>query len=154
LAELICGDDHVVTSTFVFEGEGRVQEYAGGYEDYLRQTTAAGRPPGATQRPASASDQPTADKSQSPASGARLAKSSPRKKRTFNEDREFADLPRHIDALEREQEGLKARVAGPEFYQEGAASMHAVVARLEAIESELLAAYARWDELDSLSARV
>ena len=33
--------DNVVTSTLVFEGEGRVQEYVGGYSDAMRQRRAA-----------------------------------------------------------------------------------------------------------------
>src|SRR5918995_1535210 len=80
--------DHVVTSTLVFEGNGRVQEYVGGYEDWLRQRT---------------SDQPAAeDVAPKPAT---KPKPSVKKKLSFKEQRELEDLPRRIAEMESEQEG-------------------------------------------------
>jgi len=130
--------DNVVTSTVVFEGGGEVQEYVGGYEDWLRQ------------RPAPADPPPAAPKAGRPAatSGA-TSDEPPRKRPTFRELRELEELPARIEALETEQAGLQAAVADAEFYREPADLIKTTLARLEAVQRELLAAYARWDDLDS-----
>jgi ATP-binding cassette subfamily F protein uup len=135
--------DHVVTSTLVFEGDGRVQEYVGGYEDWLRQRPPetppvredAGRPGGA----AAPSSVPGLPPDASPI----------RKKLTFREQRELEQLPARIEALEAEQRALDARLADSEFYREGRETIEAVVARHEAVRQELHDCYARWDTLDS-----
>jgi ATP-binding cassette subfamily F protein uup len=136
--------DDVVTSTFVFEGEGRVQEYVGGYEDWLRQRAkpaveARGRPKADTAgfSPRAAVAEPSA------------AAVKPKKKRSFKEQRELDALPDRIHALETEERDLNARVAGPEFYKEGAEAIAATLVRLEALHQELIDAYARWHDLDS-----
>jgi ATP-binding cassette subfamily F protein uup len=131
--------DHVVTSTIAFEGNGRLVEYVGGYEDWLRQRPVAGTPgvaPGGTPRATAAP-------------GAVAAAPAVRKA-TNKERREFEALPARIDALEREQERLTAAVAAPDFYKKPATEITATMARLDALPAELLAAYARWDELDGL----
>ena len=137
--------DNVVTSTLVFEGDGRVQEYVGGYEDYLRQRSAISFQLSAANERAATSTSP--NQPTSPTSPTR-----PKTKRSFKEEREYADLPGRIAALESEQQALHARVAGPEFYKEGAESIKEVLVRIEAIDAELLSAYSRWDELDSINA--
>jgi ATP-binding cassette subfamily F protein uup len=135
--------DNVVTSTFVFEGEGRVQEYVGGYEDWLRQR---GAPPvsragsgasGATVRPAAPPRSTTAT-------------AAPRKL-SYKERRELEALPARIEALEADERALNSRIAGPEFYTEGGAAIAAALARLEALSQELHVAYTRWAELESLA---
>jgi ATP-binding cassette subfamily F protein uup len=138
--------DNVVTSTLVFEGDGRVQEYVGGYEDYLRQPSAISFQLSAANERAATSTSPT--RPTRPTSPTRQ-----KTKRSFKEEREYADLPARISALEGEQQALHARVAGPEFYKEGAESIKEVLTRIEAIDAELLSAYSRWDELDSINAR-
>jgi ATP-binding cassette subfamily F protein uup len=135
--------DEVVTSTFVFEGEGRVQEYVGGYEDWVRQR-AAGPEPRAGSGGAAPKRRPDAATN----SGAAAARP---KKLSYREQRELQALPEQIEALEAEQRTLNARIAGPEFYKEGTDAIAAALARLEAVSGELNHAYARWDELDSRS---
>jgi ATP-binding cassette subfamily F protein uup len=130
--------DHVVTSTLVFEGDGRVQEFVGGYDDWLRQRgepeeVAIASASLAAQKPASAA---------SPTSGAR-------KKLSYREQKELADLPDRIEALEGEQRRLNATVASPDFYKESTAGIKQALARLENLRQELAKVYARWDELDS-----
>jgi ATP-binding cassette subfamily F protein uup len=135
--------DHVVTSTLVFEGGGRVQEYVGGYTDWLRQR----RHPEPAISPARSSraEERPAD---------RAVHSVPtvavRKKPSFNEQRELERLPERIDELEAEQRRLDAAIADPGFYKEPADVIHKTLARLESLQRELLDSYARWDELDSL----
>jgi len=130
--------DHVVTSTLVFEGDGRVQEYIGGYEDWLRQRRQAELEParkgGASARGESPSDADAARTNRKP---------------SYKEQLELEQLPSRIEALEAEQQELQAAVASPDFYKRPAAEIHEALARLEELETLLLAAYTRWDALDS-----
>jgi len=126
--------DNVVTSTLAFEGGGTVQEYVGGYADYLRQRPVANLVPPKTQDP-------------SPKTTSVLRK----KKRTFKEEREYKTLPDRIAALEEEQNKLQASLADPEFYKQGGAIIQQAVDRTEEIQRELHDAMTRWDELDSIS---
>ena len=61
----------------------------------------------------------------------------------------MTELPAQIAALEEEQATLHARVQAPEFYKDAPDAIAATLARVEQVDDELLAAYARWDELDS-----
>jgi ABC transport system ATP-binding/permease protein len=126
--------DNVVTSTLAFEGDGRVFEYVGGYSEWLRQrrTPAAGAPAGRLPAPAVAKPAPTAAK-------ARLG---------FKEQRELAELPARIEALEQLQRELAEQVSQPEFYRRSAAEQAPVQERLAALPAELEAAYARWTSLE------
>jgi ABC transport system ATP-binding/permease protein len=134
--------DNVVTSTFVFEGDGYVREYVGGYEDWLRQRQPEGASPQRTRReePGSRAVAP---------SGSAASGVVERKKLSFKEQRELERLPAHIEALEAEQQALNARIAGPDFYREDAHAIREALARCETIERELIDAYARWDALDA-----
>jgi ATP-binding cassette subfamily F protein uup len=141
--------DNVVTSTIAFEGDGQVNEYVGGYQDWLRQKPAApGRPLSPT---------PQAPVVASLAGGDPRAGSSPpsqssaaRRKLTFKEQRDLASLPQRIASLEAEQKELETRSHSPDFYREGADAIRTVLARLEALGHELHVAYERWVELESL----
>ena len=77
---------------------------------------------------------------------------SPRKA-SYREQQELLALPGRIESMESAQQQLNAAVAAPAFYKEPAETIGRTLARLEAIEQELLDALARWDELDSLSKR-
>ena len=132
--------DNVVTSTIVFEGAGQLTEYVGGYEDWLRQ------------RPAPvASEAPPRDKTDAPV---QAPTPTARKKLSYREQLEYEQLPSRIEALEREHDTLNGRIAEPDFYKEGADAIGTVLARAAAIEDELLAAYARRDELDLRSRKL
>ncbi len=131
--------DNLVTSTLVFERNGRVEEYVGGYEDWVRQAAAA-RPI----RPQSGTP-PVAPKPAQPEKG----ESRPSKKLSYKETRELETLPARIENLEQEQQQLNALAASPEFYKAGATTIKDTLARLEAIEQELLEAYGRWHDLES-----
>jgi len=150
--------DNVVTSTLAFEGNGRVQEYVGGYEDWQRQsrnpTGDAKQPSGVAKQPSGVAKQSsgvTRHSSGSTAPASAKAPADKKAKRSFKQEKEYADLPKRIAALEAEQAQLQAAVARPEFYKEGADAIKKTMARVEAIEQELLTAMARWDELDSLT---
>jgi ATP-binding cassette subfamily F protein uup len=131
--------DNVVTSTFVFEGDGRVQEYVGGYEDWVRQRLAEK----VRLAPDTASATRTADKPKTPKFAVKLNKLS------FKERRELDELPAVIEALESEQRALAAKIASPAFYKEGADTIRQSLARVDELQGELAAVYARWGELDA-----
>jgi ATP-binding cassette subfamily F protein uup len=135
--------DHVVTSTLVFEGGGKVQEYVGGYTDWLRQRR---HPEPVLSSPRSSRAGETAADRVGPAA----ATVTIRRKPSFNEQRELERLPQQIDEMEAEQRRLDAAIADPGFYREPADVIHRTLARLESLQRELLDSYARWDELDSL----
>lgn len=142
--------DNVVTSSFVFEGDGRVVEYVGGYADWLRQRSNALSATAATSAASvGAIVASGSDAAAEPKKGERSAR--PRKLNN-RERAELDALPGRIEALEAEQSELTARIADPAFYQREPGAAPAVRARLEAIEGELTQAFARWEELEAVRA--
>ncbi|ADH87090.1 ATP-binding cassette domain-containing protein [Desulfurivibrio alkaliphilus] len=136
--------DNVVTSTLVFEGQGRVVEYAGGYQDWLRQRAAAeaagkNTEPAASTRAGergNAAPAATGEKERQPAG------------LSFTEKHELAELPAKLEALEAEQEELSAALAEPDFYRRPAEEITDHQQRLQALQEKLEAAYQRWEELE------
>jgi ATP-binding cassette subfamily F protein uup len=140
--------DNVVTSTFVFEGDGQVQEYVGGYEDWLRQRRRGVRSV-RLQPDVVRGRQPDAARGSQPDAAAAATATTTRKKLSYKEQREIDALPSRIEALEAEQRELRARIASPEFYKEARTAIDAALGRADGIEQEITEAYARWDELDA-----
>jgi ABC transport system ATP-binding/permease protein len=136
--------DNVVTSTFVFEGDGRVQEYVGGYEDWVRQRLAE-KSAGAKKARAAA-EKPNEPADERPKTTKIVVKT---KKLSFKEQRELDGLPAVIETLESEQRALAAKIAGPEFYKEGKETIARSLKRVEDLQRELAKVYARWAELDA-----
>jgi len=141
--------DNVVTSTLAFEGDGRVQEYVGGYDDYLRQ-----RQPRLKNASGSANNASGGAKSGSggvnETPGSSKGAPGKKKKRNFREEREYADLPNRIAALEAEQQQLRDALGGTELYKKPGSEIQAAVDRAAQIDRELHEALRRWDELDSI----
>lgn len=127
--------NNVVTSTLVFEGEGEIHEYVGGYDDWLRQRKAATT--ASTQTPQSTS---TAKKANAP-------KEKP-KKLSYKEQQALEKLPKQIEQLEEEQATLHQQLADPSFYQESGDAVATTTERLNEIETELLEAYEQWEQLE------
>ena len=136
--------DNVVTSTFVFEGDGVVEEYVGGYEDWLRQRKAEAVAP-SVPATTSAKLPPAGNADTAPA----LALGSAAKKLSYRERRELDALPGRIEALETERDALGRAIAAPAFYKEPASTIAEALERVQQIERELADLYARWDALDS-----
>jgi ATP-binding cassette subfamily F protein uup len=131
--------NNVVTSTLVLEGDGRVAEYVGGYDDWLRQ-----RGPATKQKPAGKG---TAPKQRPPGSARPVAK-----KLSYKDQRELDGLPERIEVLETELETLQQTLADPALYQsggEGAEKIASSQARLVSVEAELGQAYERWEMLEA-----
>ena len=138
--------DNVVTSTMAFEGNGKIDEYVGGYEDYLRQRPSPSDA-GADKKLSGDAKSGTGDRRNQ--SGDTKSQSG-KKKRTFKQEREYAELPARIAALEDEHRSLQASLHDPDFYKQGGAVIQNAVDRTQAIERELHDAMTRWDELDSI----
>ena len=129
--------NNVVTSTLVFEGEGRVTEYVGGYDDWLRQSRRRPEEPAAMARVAEKKEpvRPAAAK---------------QRKLTFREQKELEELPKRIEELEAEQQRLHATMADPAFYRESGNKVASTTTRLENVEKELADVYKRWEELEAV----
>jgi ATP-binding cassette subfamily F protein uup len=139
--------DNVVTSSMVLDDDGGVQEYVGGYEDWLRQSNAE-RAIETARRPAKLG----LAMANGDARSIERSSTAPRKL-SFKEQRELEGLPARIDALEAEDRQLNVAIHDPDFYREPAENIRRTLKRLADVHRELAAAYARWDELDSLTVR-
>jgi ATP-binding cassette subfamily F protein uup len=133
--------NNVVTSTLVFEGNGRWREYAGGYDDWLRQT--GGREAGAKRASGKQEPKPAASAT-AKASGATT------RKLGFQERRELEQLPERIDKLDAEKNRIYALMSSPDFYRSRSEEVAATRARLAGLEEEIARAFARWEELETI----
>ena len=154
--------DNVVTQTLVAEGGGKWQEYAGGYSDWVlqRQRGAdAGADDGAV-IPARSTDEPrrsrgassaepgTAERGdQAPASTMPV-----RVKLSFKEQRELESLPAELEALEREQHEITARMCAPDYHRHGPEAHRRDRARAEEVERLLAVRFERWAALEDRAA--
>jgi len=152
--------DNVVTGTLVFEGGAQVNEYVGGYSDWLRQrktgasarrraavaqaaaTQAAAEPPAAQQ---AATTRPVAAPIAADAARGRIKA----RRLSYKEQRELAALPDTIQRLETEQQQLHAAIEDPNLFRDDPARGSAVLERLQSLTEELEAAYARWHVLET-----
>jgi len=130
--------DNVVTQVIAFEGDGKLQEYVGGFEDWERvqkyQATLA--KPAPTPAPTRATAPPAAAQ---PKTASKLS---------YKESRELAELPLRIEALEKEQIDIAAHLADGTIFRTDAKRAKQLQTRSEAIDAEVLTAMTRWEELD------
>lgn len=133
--------DNVVTSTLVFEHNGKIGEYVGGYNDWLRYKEEREK----TRK----TEKLKAVESKSAASKSRPEKKSNVKKLTFNDQRELDALPAKIEKLEAEKSQLQTIVSGVGFYQQEEAQIMKTVAKLDVVSKELESCYQRWMELEA-----
>ena len=126
--------DNVVTSCVVFESDGDIREYVGGYSDWLRQRTAPEAAPAVKPKPAPAAP----PKPSKPAAG----------KLSYNERRELEQLPARIEQLEQRQRELHDLTADPAFYKQDATVVARQLEELKRLEAELEMNYGRWEALE------
>jgi ATP-binding cassette subfamily F protein uup len=129
--------NNIVTSTIVFEGDGRLVEYVGGYDDWLRQSSLSFA--GGTEK---------AKKKEKPEK-ARPQRERPRTL-TFREKKEIETLPARIESMEAERAGLYETLADPDFYKQDGSRIPAVKARMAELDKEIPAAYERWELLEAI----
>lgn len=136
--------DEVVTSTLVFEGEGKVGDYVGGYSDWQAELKKQAAKRGSElARDPDRREQARSHKDESAYPAAAT------KKLSNKERAELEALPARIEALEKEQADLTAKLGDANFYKTGGAKFAEVKARLETVEREHAAAFARWEELEA-----
>ncbi|GAB3052345.1 ATP-binding cassette domain-containing protein [Acinetobacter apis] len=128
--------DNVVTSTWVFDGKGRVDEYVGGYQDYL------------DQRPTELRQDTVKKDKQDKASSNPVAK---KVKLSYKDQRALEQLPQEIEALEQEQATLTEKLADGSWFVKDADAATSASERLAEIEDALLEKLERWDELENLT---
>ena len=135
--------DEVVTSTLVFEGDGRIGDYVGGYTDWQNEKKKQlGRANSAAALPA-ARDEKRGDAKPG------ATKSVPTRKLSGKEQKELEGLPAKIEALEKEQAELSEKLSDPAFYKKEGAKFAEVKKRLELVEKEHATTFARWEELEA-----
>lgn len=128
--------DNVVTSTIVFEENGKIQEYVGGYTDWLRH-----RKELAEVDNLQAVDEPKLQ--------ARLPKRSTQpKKLSYHEQRELDRLPQHIELLEKQIADLQKKISEPDFYSQDHQAVQLVIANLNEAGLTLEQSMERWIELE------
>lgn len=133
--------DNVVTSTWVFDGKGGIEEYVGGYQDYL------------LQRPNQTVVDQKSDvkKAQAKAEANKAVAPSKKVKLSFKDQRELEQLPVEIEKLEAEQSTLSDQLADGSWFVQDATAATQASQRLVEIEEQLLEKLERWDELENLS---
>ena len=130
--------DNIVTSTFVFEGQGRIGEYVGGYEDWQRyQHKLKKRVPSPENKLASV---------KAPVS--QPVEAGHKRKLSYKEQHELEQLPGKIEQLESEQQQLQQQVSDNGFYRQDGEHIAATLAQLEQVTSKLEQAYTRWADLE------
>lgn len=137
--------DNVVTSTLVFEGDGQVREYVGGYQDWIRQGGSA-KLLGVKEAKAQKAE-PVASASPAPAAPA-PAPAPAKKKLSYKVQRELEALPGQIEDIESQMAAVQAQIGSPGFYQRPAAETTAVLASLDSLQARHDALVERWAELD------
>lgn len=124
--------DNIATSSIVFEGNGKIEEYVGGYTDWLRQKSSN------QSLAAQAITKTTVIKD----------KTKPKNKLSYKEQQELLALPKKIELLENEMHALQAQFTNPNFYQKEAGFIAEQKQKLAALEAELENTFARWQALE------
>lgn len=122
--------NNVVTSTLVFDGSGTIEQYVGGYDDWLRQRK--------TQQTAKIASPKVQSKS-----------STPSIKLSYKDQRELDSLPAEIEGLEISISEISGKISEPGFYQTDRAAIEVVEGRLANAQKQLAESYARWELLEN-----
>ena len=131
--------NNVVTSTIVLDGKGHLQEYVGGYDDWLRQRKQY---------------QDAVQSCGKRIKGEKRKTAREKSKLTFKETRELEELPLKIEKMEKEKAELMQLLNSQDLYKtNNPARVLDVNNQLAVLEVELTAAYDRWDELEEMAAR-
>ncbi|RLT92488.1 ATP-binding cassette domain-containing protein [Ketobacter sp.] len=131
--------NNIVTSSIVFEGNGKLAEYVGGYDDWLRQRPKAAPAPATEKQYA----EPQADTPAKP-------QAKPGKKLSYKDQRELESLPQTIESLEQKLESAHQQLADPTLYQQAQEKIAELKQQAEQLEQELETAFERWEQLESL----
>ncbi len=132
--------DRVATNIWLFEGNGKVTEYIGGYEDMLMQSSSAKLK----------NIKPNKDKIKKQ-NIPRETKSSNQVKLSYKQERERQQLPDQIELLEHDIDDIQTKLSDPDFYKTEGESIAILKKRLSALQEELELVFQRWEELERLT---
>ena len=134
--------DNTVTTSWIFEGEGKIEEFVGGYHDAQQQRAQA--------KLSRTSQEPTIKvKEVEECLKTQPSKSKP-KKLSYKLQRELEALPQKLEQLESELDSLQQEVNSAEFFSKSVENTQPVLDKLAAKEQELEAAFERWEELEAM----
>ncbi len=135
--------DNVVTQVIAFEGKGKLCEYIGGYEDWIR----------AKQFEDATNDEKIVSKQSEtlPAGSSKLSRPLRAKKLSYQELRELEALPGKIENFEQEQADIVLRLNQPTIYRDHPDDVKTLQARFSEIEKKLTDCLTRWEELEAKS---
>ncbi|AWY00905.1 ABC transporter ATP-binding protein [Marinomonas primoryensis] len=138
--------DNVVTSVIAFEGEGKVKEYVGGYQDWIRQ---GGKFP--TESTSQTNDEPTKkEKAKLEVKKEAAPAVKPKAKLSYKLQREFENMPEAIATLERDIASLHVTTSAADFYAGDAEQVQKTLAKVSHKEHELETTMERWLELEEM----
>ncbi len=129
--------DHVVTSTLVFEKEGQVNEYIGGYEDYLRQKPL---------------EKPRVKLAEKPEEKTKTVNPVTNSKLSYKEKLELEQLPKKISDLEDSIQTLQATLLDADFYKKSAEQAASIHKELDQLSQTLNQSYIKWEDLEKRNA--
>ena len=136
--------DNVVTSSIVFEGDGQVREYVGGYQDWIAQggklISFADQE---KEKQSKANAKPSSTQTQKKAEPAKV----PATKLSYKEQRELDQLPKKIETYETKIAELALKIADADFYKQAQPEIDTALAQLAKQQKELEALYVRWESL-------
>jgi len=130
--------NNLVTSCFVFEGEGQISEFVGSYDDWLRQRSTPTNTPKKKSKP-----------SPKKVEKAETVEKKEAKKLSFNEQQELKNLPKEIEKLENKVSDLETQMADPNFFKQEHHVTAAVTDELQKINNSLKVKYDRWEVLEA-----
>ncbi|MGD2118055.1 MAG: ATP-binding cassette domain-containing protein [Chromatiales bacterium] len=134
--------DNVVTATLVFEGDGRVGSYVGGYSDWQRQQQASlQQQAGVKANPARLASQDT---------GGKKAPATKSKKLSYKLQRELEQLPQQIEQLEQQQTQLQQQLSDPAIYRGQPERIPVLQQEMAEVEAQLESCFVRWEELEAM----
>ena len=133
--------DNVVTQVIAFEGDGKLMEYVGGYEDWVRMKQFEAKSRVAVQAPAPAPAKQEAKPE--------VSKPKTSGKLSFKEQKELEEIPRKIEVLEREQEDIAAALGSGTLFRDNPAHAKQLGQRAAEIEEQMLDLMTRWEALES-----
>ncbi|EPW6850928.1 ABC transporter ATP-binding protein [Vibrio parahaemolyticus] len=135
--------DNTVTTSWIFEGDGVIEEFVGGYHDAKQQRDQALAVRFSTEKPAKKEKVvEETPKTTQPKNNS--------KKLSYKLQRELEALPAKLEQLESDIETLQEQVNDPEFFAKPVEQTQPVLEQLAALEQELEIAFERWEELEAM----
>jgi ATP-binding cassette subfamily F protein uup len=134
--------DNTVTTSWIFEGNGVIEEFVGGYHDAQQQRAQA--------HSARVVEKPTKIEKQVEETPKTVVAKNKPKKLSYKLQRELEELPAKLEQLESDIENLQQQVNDPEFFSKPVEQTQTILDKLAATEQELEIAFERWEELEAM----